>query len=507
MEENNRKINTRREYCNIEHIKDIIAYCNECNNYVCEDCQIASHFNHNMINLESECFKKFSEYKNIAYSIKIMLKQYDKVLSEQSIDESLSSLTSKINNLFNELVNNILAYKEKILKELFESKDIQDIIKERMDAINGSMQVLQELNNDAQNLLKSIQEEFENRRYILIYERNLKEQLKPLQDRLDEWKRLSSMNPLRLQELEQDLCIDTNPSETKLKEFINLTHLSRPHPQSVYMLNEFSNMLLLHNISTGSSSILKINSELRIPFHYSSAILNNKIYFVGGDDDGYRKDCYAVPLEYPVLLVLEDLHVERRGHTVVPFHLKGLLFAVGGYNKTQQALNSVERYDSDEDIWTLMPPMLIKRQWPGACQFNNKLLYCFGGYQTNAIECFDIIKKTWELIELTKKHEDWTGYSACAVIQISPNEILIMGGCNVKDLDKVFVYNHKAKTLVPKSQMPVPSLFSQKVPIVSDSKIGIIGLRNEILYIYETTKDKWTLVDPADYQTTEFTKQ
>lgn len=497
-----------RSYCNFDHIQSVSAYCNACASYICEDCQIASHFNHDMVNLEFECFKKFSEYKSTAYNVKVMLKQYDKALSGQSIDESLSSLTSKVNSLFNELIESILAYKEKVLKELFESKEVQDAIKERSDSINVNMQILQQISADAESLLASIQEELNNKRHILIHERDAETELKPLQDRLREWKQKSATNPLKIQDLEQDLCIDCRPSDAKLKNFVNLSYRSHPSQQSLYKLNEYTNMLLLHNFVSRNSSLVKIDTTLHVPYHYSSAVLGSRIYFVGGDDDGYRKDCYAVPLDYGVLLWLEDLHTERRGHAVVPFHAQQLLFAVGGYNKTQGILDSVERYDPEADQWTDFPPMLNKRQWPGACQFNSQYLYCFGAFKVDVIERIDITEgKSWEAVALAKKPEEWRAFSACVAIQVSPNEVLIMGGCHEKDSDRVFMYNHKAKTLAAKTTMPVPSLFCQAIPVVSGSRIAVIGWRNEILYIYDTAADKWTLVDPAEYQVPEFTKQ
>eukprot|EP00826_Nyctotherus_ovalis_P048398 TRINITY_DN569_c0_g1_i7.p1 TRINITY_DN569_c0_g1~~TRINITY_DN569_c0_g1_i7.p1 ORF type:complete len:202 (-),score=48.68 TRINITY_DN569_c0_g1_i7:195-770(-) len=168
----------------------------------------------------------------------------------------------------------------------------------------------------------------------------------------------------------------------------------------------------------------------------------------------------------------------------------------------------VEKYDAEADEWTDFPPMLNKRQWPGACQFNSQYLYCFGAFKVDVIERIDITEgKGWEVVALAKKSEEWRALSACVATQVNPNEVLIMGGCHEKDSDRVFIYNYKLKTLVAKTRMPVPSLFCQAIPVVSDSRIAAIGWRNEILYIYDTAADKWTLIDPAEYQVPEFTKQ
>ena len=226
------KNKTERKYCNTEHIQNTSAYCNVCMSYVCEECQIESHFNHDMINLESESLKKLSDYKKIAYSIKMTLKQYQKVVENQSIDESLSSITGKIEQSFNLLIEQIMSFKEKLLKEILESKEINEAINEVKIRTVENMESLKELDTDAQNLLAKIQEEFNNHRYILIYEREHTNEAKPLQERLEEWKLKSATNPMKLQDFENDIYIDTEKITEELNSFVKLRHRSKPSPQA-----------------------------------------------------------------------------------------------------------------------------------------------------------------------------------------------------------------------------------------------------------------------------------
>eukprot|EP01022_Parablepharisma_sp_SALTPOND_P001038 TRINITY_DN105471_c1_g1_i1.p1 TRINITY_DN105471_c1_g1~~TRINITY_DN105471_c1_g1_i1.p1 ORF type:complete len:519 (-),score=71.19 TRINITY_DN105471_c1_g1_i1:91-1647(-) len=495
-----------RKYCNFEHIQNITAYCNVCASYVCESCQIESHFNHDMIHLEAECFKKFSEYKKVVYDTQVTLKQYEKAADMQSVDEILSAINSKVEKKFNELIERILAYKDKMMNELIESQEIQEAINERKYRLEENLATLKGIQTDAQNLIEKIQADFTNRRYIILFERDANAEIKPLQKRLQDWKSQAASNPLKIQQLGADLCVKVTESEKKLKSLIKVMHYSHPPPQPLYDFNNENNKLMLFDMHKKSPRVICLQRDCYIPYHYSSTHLGSKIYFVGGDDDGYRKDCYAASIKKRTITQLANLNVERRDHTLVPFHISKLIYCMGGYNKFTGVLNSVEKYQISQNRWTSIPSLLEKRQWPGGCQFNDRFLYCFGGSRLDTIERLDTSneEKGWESVVTTKKCEAWVGMSACGAIQISPGEILIFGGCVKKDTDEVFAFDPETRTFSVKAKMPMPSLFCQAGAMIADNYIGAIGWRNDHIYIYDTVKDAWTLIEADKYQMEEF---
>jgi actin-binding protein IPP len=86
--------------------------------------------------------------------------------------------------------------------------------------------------------------------------------------------------------------------------------------------------------------------------------------------------------------------------------LDDYLYVVGGTNRHNEVLQSVERYHFKEDRWQEIPPMLEPRASPSVAAVNGKI-YVFGGDQINevnfyrarttiaAAECFDPLSNSW----------------------------------------------------------------------------------------------------------------
>ena len=82
------------------------------------------------------------------------------------------------------------------------------------------------------------------------------------------------------------------------------------------------------------------------------------------------------------------------------------LYVMGGTNRHNEVLSSVERYSFKMGCWQVMPSMLEARSSPSVASVNNKL-YVFGGDQINEVnfyrarntvafvEVFDPLANTW----------------------------------------------------------------------------------------------------------------
>ena len=87
---------------------------------------------------------------------------------------------------------------------------------------------------------------------------------------------------------------------------------------------------------------------------------------------------------------------------------KGIVFAIGGMSKSYNdtsTLNSVEKYNFEEDKWTYVSDMNIERRAHSACVFQDKI-YVVGGVNNNGsivreIECYDIATNRWSIIGKT----------------------------------------------------------------------------------------------------------
>lgn len=80
---------------------------------------------------------------------------------------------------------------------------------------------------------------------------------------------------------------------------------------------------------------------------------------------------------------------------------------MGGFDNTANQLSSVERYDTENDIWEEMAPMSIARSAFSLTVLDNKI-YAMGGFDgrnfLKIVEIYDTITNTWQLgTELTSE--------------------------------------------------------------------------------------------------------
>jgi len=83
--------------------------------------------------------------------------------------------------------------------------------------------------------------------------------------------------------------------------------------------------------------------------------------------------------------------------------LGGYLYALGGHDAPasqdcSKQFDSVERYDSNTDQWTMIAPMLKCRDAVGVSWLGDRL-YAIGGFDgtgyLKAVECYDPIANEW----------------------------------------------------------------------------------------------------------------
>jgi len=488
----------KHDYCSIEHIQNIIAYCVTCQNYICETCQFEAHAEHEHKMLEAECLKIFSEAKKVQYETQAISKQY----KARSIDAVIENLRNQISEKFDEIISQLHGLKEKRIKELINSEEVKNSINSSLLQDEYSLVMLREIQIDSEKLMEQIKSDFDNRRYISLFERNFSQELTLIRKRLEDWKKIMLNSPKPA-----NIVINMQNIERKLCSLIGISYVSRPSPQFVYTFDNENNKLLLYDMQKRTTQIMDFGTHFHIPFHYSSAILDNKIYFAGGDDDGYRKDCYELSITKKYIQKLYDLNIERRNHGLCALNIARILYCVGGYNKRHGTLNSVEKYEFSRPRWVIVSSLNEKRQWPGVCQFNNRLIYAFGGSNSNSIEKLDILNEElgWQIVILNEnKDYVWTGRFACAAVQVGVEEILIFGGCEQTDLDSAVLYNPVKEIIVKSDNLPIPSLFCQFSPAITPQHVGIIGWRNEEMYLYSIKKHKWETIEQDAYCPSDF---
>ena len=156
-----------------------------------------------------------------------------------------------------------------------------------------------------------------------------------------------------------------------------------------------SQILATSNL-TGS---IKINSKLLLNLH----LFNNKSIPVQAltESTSFKLhfisvECYDVDTD---LWSLISPLVERRSGAGAA-SLNNYVYAIGGYNGDTQ-LNSVERYNPSLDTWTVTSPLVHRRSALSATVYCNKL-YVIGGYDgegfLNTMEEYVAEEDRWKLV-------------------------------------------------------------------------------------------------------------
>lgn len=112
-----------------------------------------------------------------------------------------------------------------------------------------------------------------------------------------------------------------------------------------------------------------------------------------------------------------------------------LICLSGDFNK------SVEIYNSEKNIWNIMPEMIKERSGSGVCIFNNKYILNLFGYNSptkqylDNLEYFDMTDKlnpSWKCLECKNFVLKIKNFFCIS----NNNKIIIVGGCKYNDNDK-----------------------------------------------------------------------
>ena len=147
---------------------------------------------------------------------------------------------------------------------------------------------------------------------------------------------------------------------------------------------------------------------------------------------------------------LANMNFARCAHTMIS---EGkYIYVLGG-----EDLNSVERYDIENDIWEILPSMICKRMYPILHIKNGYLYAFFGKYKNGDYPCSierlninnndDNIKPAWEMVIFSNpKNLDVKMYGS-AVLEYSGMLYFFGGKVNEMTTNKILFYNFENRII------------------------------------------------------------
>ena len=132
-------------------------------------------------------------------------------------------------------------------------------------------------------------------------------------------------------------------------------------------------------------------------YYYGLSPFQGKLFIIGAckEQDGHIAECYDASHNHWTAITPPDT-VDRRTAAVA---LQGFLYVVGGRDRRENVLNTVQKYNPDMGRWQEVPPLSSPRS--NVCAVTDgSYLYAIGGMSANyeyldIVERFDPVNNTW----------------------------------------------------------------------------------------------------------------
>ena len=250
-------------------------------------------------------------------------------------------------------------------------------------------------------------------------------------------------------ESETEICRPTD-----VRRFLKTEYLLAPVPQT------FSIKIITSDNRDERTVPLKFPENYRfntflLDCAHCNCTQNKCLYVCGGIEPTSEKKRSNVLLCIDITKLDElkvvkkaSMNFARCAHTMI--NDNKYIYVVGG-----EDLDSVERYDIENDIWEIMPNTISKRMYP-ILYINNGYLYAFfGKYKSGEYPCSverlnisgnsGIGKPSWEIVLFSNRKNIDLSYYGCGLHEIKGLLYFFGGKCKEQNTNKIFFYNFENK--------------------------------------------------------------
>ena len=239
----------------------------------------------------------------------------------------------------------------------------------------------------------------------------------------------------------------------------------------------------------------------------TSAVVNGKIYIIGGLTSEPEEKALSTVEEYDPIANTwtrkADMPTARGNMMGSSAVVNGKIYVIGGDDNVAWGGPIVEEYDPDTDTWTRKTDMPTSRWSLATCAVDGKI-YAIGGGGSGwaglkVVEQYNPVTDTW-----TRKADMPTGlWGLCA--NVVNGKIYAFGGRPGTSATNVtFEYDLSTDIWTRKADMPVAT--SQMGSVVLGNKIIVIGgwhISSRFPYttvqIYDPETDTWTIEGEAPF--------
>jgi N-acetylneuraminic acid mutarotase len=259
--------------------------------------------------------------------------------------------------------------------------------------------------------------------------------------------------------------------------------------------------LMLGSGSTKADFIWTQKAEMPTPrWGHTSAVVNGKIYVIGGSTSEPEAKALSTVEEYdPVAntwIRKADIPTARTNMVGSSAVVDGKIYVIGGDDNTTWGSPTVYEYSPATDTWTQKADMPTPRWSLATCAVDGKI-YAIGGGPSSisgikVVEQYDPTTDIW-----TKKADMPTGVWALCACAVSGKIYALGGRPGYTAIPNVQEYDPATDTWTRKGNMPIGT--SQMGSVVLDDKILVVGgwsssgnFPYQAVQMYDPATDIWT---------------
>lgn len=217
----------------------------------------------------------------------------------------------------------------------------------------------------------------------------------------------------------------------------------QPNSRNIYKLQ----------IDTNTWTSIENKSGIQFSEMFRVCQVNSHEWFITGGVINCLSSKSSIIFNDGISYIKEDMFKARRAHGTCLLNEE--IYVCGGINSQGDSISQCEKYSLTEHKWKKVADMQTQRSHLSLCSFNHNFIYCFGGdineILVDYIDCYNLELDNWTILPISLPYK----IECCGVLQISPSDIIILGGYSndPEALCRVLIFNepeYKLKILSSK---------------------------------------------------------
>ncbi len=484
--------------------KPVKGFCQKCKEYVCADCHVTKHFDHDseVIDLAEKCTRFLADYQRLSRSATLMADRRQVHIKEESLDGIVDEIKAKLSRAKESLQGDIGKTAEQNLKNIGENPLMKEFVRRKTELAGKPDDSLSHLKSELIAICRDLLHNISQSKYETADKLISTEKLKQYEVEIKNLTEESANDMEFIQEIRKlkQTTVDYAYDPMAIMGMIKV-HTQVKKPDRLIQFDREKNALNIFHVESAKALSAVVNSGFIMPFRFVSTELCNNVYVSGGDNDHgiHLKSLFLYDELRGGLVPMSSMQEGRSRHAIVAVEDKHALYAIGGETDSG-VTKDCEVYDVKENVWHPAPQLNEERCGHSACLLEGKTIYVVGGWNQDYLATVERLNveesKKWELLKL-KKHGALKPVQFPGLMPIRGHEILVFGGYkDGEELSKdCAVLDVKAQTAVAhgKELAEADGFISSEVRRFGDKVYGF-GYSKGGVHCYDIAKNEWTYV-------------